>query len=120
LRSLSIALGRIALGRAVLDKLLDRRVRTSWAARFRQQHLARLVDDKDTASGALWCLLKANGLDKRLGGIAKQRVRQFLLSLEGRVCLGAIVGKTKDAEARCGEGRERVAEETDLGGACAR
>jgi hypothetical protein len=93
-------------------------MRTGRTARLRQQHLAGLVDDKHTTGGALWCLLQSNSLDECLCGVAEECVRQFLLGLEGCVCLGAIIGEAKDVEARSSEGRERVAEETDLGGAC--
>jgi hypothetical protein len=93
-------------------------VSTGRAAWLRQQHLACLVDDEDTTGGALWCLLQSNSRDECLGGVAEECVRQLLLGFECRVRLGAIVGQTKDVEARCSEGRERVAEEADLGGAC--
>ena len=93
-------------------------MRAGRATRLRQQHLAGLVDNKHTTSGALWCLLQTNSPDECLCRVAEECVGQFLLGLEGRVRLGAVVGETEDVKARCSEGRKRVAEETDLGGAC--
>lgn len=92
----------------------------SRAARLRSQHFAFLVHNEDTPSSALGSFLQANSRDKCLRWVAQQAIRELLLGLEGRVGLGAVIGKTKDAEAGRSKGLVRVAEEANLGSACMR
>lgn len=105
---------------ATCHEVLNNLMSSRRAARFRGKHLALLVHHEDTASSALGCLLQANCRDERLGRIAQQAVREVLLDLKRGVRFGAIVGKPKDTETGCGEGRVRVAKEADLSGTLTR
>jgi hypothetical protein len=102
----------------LLNELLYPLNSASRAAGFGDEHLALLVDDKDTALGALGCLLQVDGADEGLLGVAEERVGQLLLVLEVGVGLRRVCAKTVDGEAAGGERLVGVAEEAGLGSAC--
>lgn len=103
----------------LLNKGLDPVGRGRGHAGLRDQHLALLVDNKDTALGRLGALLEADGLDEGRLGVAQQRVRELLLLLELGVVLGRVGAQAVDGETVCRQGLVGVAEEADLGGALA-
>lgn len=102
------------------NKILDDLVGPSGTARLRGKNLAFLVYHENTTRGALGRLLQTNRRNECLRRVTEEAVRQILLSLEGGVRLGAVVGEAKNAETSCSQRRVRVAEKTDLCGACIR
>lgn len=105
---------------AARNKILDDLVGSSRTARLGGKDLAFLVHHENTTRGALGRLLQANCRNECLRRVTEEAVRQILLSLEGGVRLGAVVGEAKNAETSCSQRRVRVAEKTDLCGACIR
>jgi hypothetical protein len=88
------------------------------AARLRGDDFAGFIDNEDAARCALGRLLQPDGRDECLCRVAQQCVREFLLRLEGSVCLGAVVGEAVDAVAGRSQGLVGVTEEAGLFSAC--
>jgi hypothetical protein len=90
--------GSICSASKLLDQLLGHGQSGIGATGLSGKNLARLVDNEDTALGALWGLLEANGTNQAGLGVAEKRKGQFLVVLKFGVLLRRVRGQAIDGK----------------------